>query len=211
MSESATLETLKPRKRRGGFKRSKRRGGKTVVYVGMDLSTTTDMTAYVLAAPEYSDDGSIEEISIFPRFFLPGSNIVRLERDARVPYRACAEQGYLTLTEGDVVDYQYVRLALHRDADAVHIHKAGIDPYNASQFTTELMADGFHVEHVRQGALTMGPFTKETERLILEGRLRHPNNPILNWHISNCTLRRDVNDNYWPMKTDGGVGQKAGS
>src|SRR5690606_20038915 len=72
-------------------------------YIGVDMSATTDLTAVVAAFP--NDDGSI---SVLPHFFLPGDLLRdRGDRDG-VPYPEWAEQGYLTATPGNVIDYRAV-------------------------------------------------------------------------------------------------------
>lgn len=194
-------------RRRGGRKRRRRRGS-AVCYVGVDLSATRDLTAVVFCMPELDEAGEIAGVVVWPWFYLPGADIDELAREARLPYRAWAEEGWLTLHDGDVIDYDAIRADINRAGEGVAIHKILMDPYNASQFAVGLMNDGFNVEFKSQSAKIMGPMTVETERYVLEGRLRHPNHPILNAHVGNCSLRYDAAGHYWPVKTEAGKSTK---
>jgi phage terminase large subunit-like protein len=69
---------------------------------GLDLSTTTDVTALAWVFPPEDDDGLWRVLS---RYFVPSENLrKRAERD-RVPYDLWAAQGFIEPTPGNVVDY----------------------------------------------------------------------------------------------------------
>jgi phage terminase large subunit-like protein len=163
--------------------------------VGLDLSTTVDVTALVVM---FSDsDGTY---TVFPFFFIPADNMrARVDRD-RVPFDVWARQGLVTATPGNVTDYQFIRKTLHQLGQQVLIQAVAFDPWNASALATELASDGFQMIQVRQGYQTLSEPTKRFLALVSAGQLRHPSHSCLTWMASNFTVRRDANDNIAPDK-----------
>ena len=169
-----------------------------VAFGALDLSTTTDLTAWVLLFPPGDPD---DPFVVVPRFFLPADNVREASRRDRVPYEEWARDGLVHLTAGNQVDYRAVRKTINDDAERFSIMTIGYDPYNASHIVTELgEEDGFDLVAVRQGMATMSPATKETKRIIGEGGLRHGGNPVLRWQASNVAGKTDYNENVMPDK-----------
>lgn len=76
-----------------------------VCYGGLDLSSTTDITAFVLVFPPADED---DKYYILPYFWIPEDNIdLRVRRD-HVPYDLWERQGFLQTTEGNVVHYGFI-------------------------------------------------------------------------------------------------------
>lgn len=156
-------------------------------YGGLDLSTTTDITALVLVFPDI-DSG----YEVLCRFWAPEAGAARREERDKVPYLAWARQGYLTLTPGDVIDYDFIRAEINDLARKFDLRKLFLDPYNATQLGVQLQGDGLPVEMIRQGFLSLSPPTKELERLVIGGLLKHGNNPVLNAHADNAVAIKDA-------------------
>ncbi len=168
-------------------------------FAGMDLASTTDMTALVLGFP--MDD---EEFAVLPFFFLPEKP--EHDRDAanQERYRQWAAAGLLEYTPGNVTDYRWIRSRLGELSKQYDIQEIGYDPYNASQFAIQLQdEDGFQMVEVRQGTITMNEPSKQFMRLVLKGKLRHGGNPILRWMAGNVTVKPDPKDNIMPGKARG--------
>lgn len=159
-------------------------------YGGLDLSSTTDVTALVLVFPDL--DGSYE---VLCRFWVPEDSAERREQRDRVPYRSWERQDKLTMTPGDVVDYDFIRAEVNDLAGLYDLRKLFVDPYNATQLTGQLQGDGIPVELLRQGFLSLSPPTKELERLVIGKRLRHGSNPVLNWMADNAVAIKDAAGN----------------
>jgi phage terminase large subunit-like protein len=156
-------------------------------YAGLDLSSIEDITAFVAIAGD-AEDG----LDAWCRFYLPEGNIVDLERRHRVPYRAWAERGFITLTPGEVVDYGFVRADIKAMAAEGELRRLMVDRYNATQLATQLAEeDGLPVEYLQQGYLSLSPPTKELIRLILARKLRHGGHPVLRWMASNAIVDTD--------------------
>jgi phage terminase large subunit-like protein len=165
-------------------------------YGGLDLSKTTDLTALALIFGDFESG-----FDVLMRFWLPEENIVDLEHRHGMPYRAWADQGLITLTDGNVVDYGFVRKEIVAAAGTFSPTNLLADPYNATKLLTELKEqDGLHVEPIRQGFLSLSPATKELDRMISGRKLRHGGHPILKWHASNAVVRTDENDNVMLSK-----------
>lgn len=170
------------------------------------MSITTDITSSCFAFPEL-DEGRLKKVRVFHKYYLPELNIDELARAARAPYRLWVEQGWLTLTPGNTVDYEVVKEDIRWVRDRFTLPLVGFDPYNASQITNDLQdQDGIKIEWIGQGPKSLGTATKETERLILRGDLVHEMNPITRLHMSNVQIVYDRSGNPKPIKSDGGRG-----
>lgn len=163
-------------------------------YAGLDLSSTTDISALVLLFP----DG--DSYDLLPFFWLPADSARKRGREDRVPYETWASQGYIDLTPGNVIDYAYIRAKLNSLAEEYNIVELGYDPWNATQLVIELQDDGFSVVPVRQGFASLSAPTKELEKLILGKRLRHNGNPVMRWMVDSVSVKVDSAGNLKPDK-----------
>jgi phage terminase large subunit-like protein len=154
-------------------------------YAGLDLAATTDITALSLVFP--FDD----RYETLLHFWIPSEKLLERERRDKVPYRTWIKQGYMTATPGNVCDYDFIRHHLGQLAKKYDIKEVAYDPWNASQFSVQLMEDGFQLVEVRQGYKTMSPACKEMERLVLEKKLIHGGNPVLRWMADNVMVVLD--------------------
>ena len=162
---------------------------KTLCYAGLDLSSTDDITAFVLA---FSNDGAVK---ILPFFFIPSDNIEKRVRRDRVPYDVWVRQGLMFATEGNVIDYKFIEDKISEIAKKYEIKEIAYDPYNALMLNQKLTDLGFTMVEVRQGMKSLSPPTKHVETLILGKKLHHGNNPVLNWMFDNVQVITDANDN----------------
>ncbi len=161
---------------------------------GLDLSTAIDITAFVLAFQVDRD------VLLLPFFWAPKVNAEKRQRVDRVPYGTWARQGFLTLTEGDVTDYDVVRRDINELGKQFQIKTIARDRWNASQITNQLMGDGFDVVDFGQGFSSMSAPSKEFETLLIGDRLEHGGNPVLRWMASNAAAETDAAGNIKPSK-----------
>lgn len=159
-------------------------------FVGVDLARKHDLASYVLVFP-------IEDKFYFlPRFFSPRESAEKKEKSDHIPLMQWERDNHITLTDGDVIDFQAIRKSINEDAKKFDIQEIGFDPWNAEMLCQLLRdEDGFQIVEVRQTMAMMGPATNHFERLIYEKKLKHNNHPILNWNSQNCTTRSDSNGN----------------
>lgn len=171
-------------------------------YVGLDLSTSRDVTAAVAFFPpeDGAEDG--EPGAVLPQFWIPADNVAERVRSDGVPFDAWAEAGLVTLTPGNVVDYAWVREWFHalRERWDFEVVEVGFDPWGAVQLAAELGEDGFVMVPQRQGWQTMAPALRELERLVLGRGLAHGGHPVLRWMAGNVAVKLDAAGNAKPDK-----------
>ncbi len=167
-------------------------------FAGLDLSNIQDVTALVLAFP-------IEEkFRLLCRFWIPKIGAEERDRHHSIPYLAWAEQGLITLTEGETIDYRFIRQEINDLSEVYDIREIAFDPWNATQFAKELQeVDGFNMIEMRQGTFTMNEPCKNFEKLVLSGDMDHGNNPVLDWMASNVSVQTDQSGNIRPVKAEG--------
>ena len=180
-----------------------------VCYGGLDLSSSIDITAFVLVFPPESED---EKYYILPYFWIPEDNIeLRVRRD-HVPYDIWQKEGYLKTTEGNVVHYGYIEKFIEELGKRFNIREIAFDRWGAVQMVQNLEGMGFTVVPFGQGFKDMSPPTKELMKLTLEKKITHGGNPVLNWMMDNIFIRTDPAGNIKPdkekstEKIDGAVG-----
>ena len=166
-------------------------------YAGLDLSSTSDITALVLVFPPVN--GGDKYIAI-PHFWLPRDTLeLRVRRD-KVPYDVWEKQGLFHVTEGNVVDYSFVRKSINELNMQYNIKEIGVDRWNASQLITDLQGDGFTTVPIGMNFKDMSPGMKELYKLLLEGKMIHGGNPVLKWMAGNVVADVDAADNIKPNK-----------
>ena len=173
---------------RCGWKVSEEELEGRVCYGGLDLSSTTDITAFVLVFPPLDDE---EPYIILPYFWIPEENVdLRVRRD-HVPYDVWVKQGYLQTTEGNVVHYGYIEKFIEELGERFNIREIAFDRWGAVQMVQNLEGMGFTVVPFGQGFKDMSPPTKELMKLVLEGKIAHGGNPVLRWMMDNIYIRQD--------------------
>ncbi len=173
-------------------------------YRAVDLSTTTDITAdIVLSEP---DENGIRYI--IPTFFCPADTIEKRSKQDRVPYRYWKDQGYLIATPGNTVDYTYVKDNIFRTNNEYNVFRIELDQWNASQFANDLTAKGLEVSFFSQQISIISFPTKQFEKLVYEGKIKHDGNPILAWMLSGCITYQDANENIKVHKGQSHAGVK---
>lgn len=167
-----------------------------VVYGGLDLSATNDLTSLVLVSP------SSGRLSVTPVFWLPEDELAERARLDRVPYDTWRQQGYLSTTPGKSIEYEYIALYLADLFANKDVRKIGFDAWNMRHLrpwlvraglSEALIADRF-VEF-RQGFQSMTPALRTLETLLLSNKLMHGNHPILTMCAANAVVKMDENAN----------------
>ncbi len=166
-------------------------------YGGLDLSSTTDITAFVLVFPPVDEE---DKYIILPYFWIPQDNLkLRVRRD-HVPYDLWEQQGYLKTTEGNVVHYGYIENFIEELGTKFNIREIAFDRWGAVQMTQNLEGMGFTVIPFGQGFKDMSPPTKELMKLAMEGKIAHGGHPVLRWNMDNIFIKTDPAGNIKPDK-----------
>ena len=159
-----------------------------VCYGGLDLSSTTDITAFVLVFPPLDEE---DKYYILPYFWIPEETLdLRVRRD-HVPYDLWERQGTLMTTEGNVVHYGYIEKFIEQLGERFNIREIAFDRWGAVQMVQNLEGMGFTVVPFGQGFKDMSPPTKELMKLVLEEKIAHGGHPVLRWMMDNIFIRSD--------------------
>lgn len=179
------------------FKFNERDLERRVCYGGLDLSSTTDITAFVLVFPPEDEN---DKYYILPYFWIPEDNLdLRVRRD-HVPYDIWHQERYLQTTEGNVVHYGFIENFIEELGTKYNIREIAFDRWGAVQMVQNLEGMGFTVVPFGQGFKDMSPPSKELMKLTLEGKLAHTGHPVLRWMMDNIYVRADPAGNIKPDK-----------
>ncbi|QSX09547.1 terminase large subunit [Alkalibacter rhizosphaerae] len=166
-------------------------------YGGLDLSSTSDITALVLVFPPRCED---EKYIILPFFWLPEDTLeLRCRRD-HVLYDVWEMQGYIQTTEGNVIHYGFIEKFIEELGEKYHIKEIAFDRWNATQMVQNLEGMGFTVVPFGQGYKDMSPPSKELYKLLMGGSINHGGHPVLKWMAQNVVMRQDPAGNIKPDK-----------
>lgn len=166
-------------------------------YAGLDLSSTSDITALVLVFPPRTEN---EKYIVLPFFWLPEETLeLRCRRD-HVLYDVWQRQGYILTTEGNVIHYGFIERFIERLGEKYHIIEIAYDRWNATQMVQNLEDMGFTMVPFGQGFKDMSPPSKELYKLLMEGNINHGGNPVLKWMAQNVVMRQDPAGNIKPDK-----------
>ena len=166
-------------------------------YGGLDLSSTGDITAFVLIFPPRNED---EKYILLPFFWIPEETIPLRVRRGSVPYDVWQKQGYLLATEGNVIHYGFIEKFIEKLGETYHILEIAFDRWGSVQMVQNLEGMGFTVVPFGQGFKDMSPPTKEFYKLLMEGKIIHGGNPVLRWMAGNVVVETDPAENIKPTK-----------
>lgn len=175
-------------------------------YGGLDLSSTGDITALVLAFPPRNET---EKYILLPFFWIPEDTIPIRVRRGNVPYDVWQKQGYLYATPGNVVDYDHIEKTILELSTKYHILEIAVDRWNATMLVEHLQNEGLTPFFFGQGFKDMSPATKEFYKLLMQARVIHGGNPVLRWMAGNVVVETDAAENIKvtkaksPEKIDG--------
>ena len=170
-------------------------------YGGLDLSSVSDLTAWVLVFP---DPVVRDRLTILPRLWCPEA---RLHEDAdgrnryRDQYQAWARDGWLLTTPGNAIDYDTIKAQILADAQMFQLEEVAVDRlFQGYQLSMQLADEGLTVAACGMGYMSMAGPCKEFERRLLEKNLHHGGHPVLKWMANNVAVREDPAGNMKPDK-----------
>lgn len=185
----------------GNHKINEAKLARAEAYGGIDLGSVSDLTALSWLFPK--SNGSFE---CLVRFWLPEEALKSLDARTQRQASAWVKQGYITLTPGDVTDYNYIQNQVLEDMDKFDVIQVGYDKWNATQLVNDLSEEQVPLVKVPQNLASMSPILKEMNRLILLNTPQtpmfvHGGNPVLTWMADNLRTREDANGNIAPDKS----------
>ena len=163
-------------------------------YAGIDLSATSDLTALSLLFPDIE-----RGVAYFAfRYYLPEAALQ--EKRFRILYGEWRRAGWLTVTPGNVTDYDFILADLMRAADGYTLMGVGYDAWNATQFVINATERGLPMKAFSQSTGNFNRPTKEMERMLLSGVAALDDNGVTRHCFRNVVLARDRNGNTKPTK-----------
>jgi phage terminase large subunit-like protein len=169
-------------------------------FCGLDLATVEDLAAFAKVWPVLDPATGLFHFFCALRLWLPRENVRKKEDLDSVPYALWAEQGFITLTEGNYIDYDFIRAAIVKDGERYDIKEIAVDRWNAAQIITQLTGDGFTMVPFGQGFASMAGPTKQLMDTVLKQTLHHGGNPVIDWMASNVSVETDAAGNWKPNK-----------
>lgn len=166
------------------------------LWVGVDLSNKIDICAAVKVwrAP-------VGHVHADFKFWLPEGRLEKCSRQMAELYRKWAELDKLILTDGDVIDHAQIKEELQQWVAGESLKEIGFDPWSATQFSLALAEEGLPLVEVPQTVRNFSEAMKEVEALVYGGRFHHSDHPVMNWMMSNVTVKPDRNENIFPNKS----------
>lgn len=168
------------------------------VWLGLDLSSTTDFTALLLLFPDDSD----ASYDLLPFFWVPSLRVEKLERRLHIPLRRWIDRGLVTATDGDVVDYEAVEAKVNWASEDFQLQELDYDPWNATDLINRLTKAGHLCVKVPQTITHISAPMKHLHRKLLDGKIRHGGHEVLAWMANAVVARTDANGNISPRKPD---------
>ncbi len=168
-------------------------------YGGLDLASTSDLCALAWVLPGARGFDAVW------RLWTPEANLAALDKRTAGQATVWVRQGLLTVTPGNVADYDFIRAQINRDREAFDVRGIAYDPWNSSQLVNDLVSDGAPMVKTRQGLVTLSAPTKELQKVLLEGTadapmFRHGGNAAVRWQADNFTVAMDAAGNVKPDK-----------
>lgn len=159
------------------------------VYFGLDLSATTDLTSLGWVAVK-SGEFMCGQISYMPE----DKYYERMSRD-KIRFDVFREREELVLTDGAVVDYNYLKQDLHRLAKEWGCKEVGFDNWNATHLATELLNEGYNMVDIPQSITGLTEATKKFREMVYNGKMHHLDDHLLRWSVNNAITQEDLNEN----------------
>lgn len=167
-------------------------------YIGLDLATKIDIVAAVLLFPPTADDPYYH---VHGRYYLPDARVLDDQVDVNTErYQAFVNEGLLTLTMGEVVDFDTIKDDLFEFAGRFDVQEIAYDPWQATQLAQDLEKEGLTMVEIRHTVQNISEPMKETEALVLQKKMAHGNCPVMTWMMSNVVAKVDAKDNIYPNK-----------
>jgi phage terminase large subunit-like protein len=163
-------------------------------WIGLDLASKTDIAALMLLFPHSELDGTF---AAFGKYYLPEDTVMAAGNSQ---YSGWMRTGRLTVTPGNVIDFGWIEADLIELVGRFQVQGVAFDPFQATQLSTRMLAEGLPMIEVRPTVLNFSEPMKALEALVLQGKLVHDGDPVLGWMASNVVAHLDAKDNIYPRK-----------
>ena len=163
-------------------------------WIGLDLASKTDIAALVLV---FQHPDIADAYVVFGKYYLPEDTV---QAAGNSQYPGWMRTGRLTVTPGNVIDFSWIEADLTEMASRFQVQAVAFDPFQATQLSTRMLAEGLPMIEVRPTVLNFSEPMKTLEALVLQKKLVHDADPVLAWMASNVVAHLDAKDNIYPRK-----------
>ena len=176
-------------------------------YMGVDLSAISDLTCTSVMFPPNKFREYYPDKYIFKTFVYIPEEAFDTSINAEL-YKQWKRQGYVTMTSGNVVDYDYILLDQKQVMQDTTLQGVYYDSWNATQWAINATNEGLPLEPYSQALGNFNKPTKLFEMLIKSGKVIIDDNPCVRWCFGNVELKTDWNENCKPIKSAGDKNKK---
>jgi phage terminase large subunit-like protein len=163
-------------------------------WIGLDLASKTDIAALVML---FQHPDTPDAFVVFGKYYLPEDTV---QAAGNSQYQGWSHTGLLSVTPGNVIDFSWIEADLLEIASKYSVEAVAFDPFQATQLSTRMLAEGLPMIEVRPTVLNFSEPMKTLEALVLQKKLVHDGDPVLAWMASNVVAHTDVKDNIYPRK-----------
>lgn len=170
--------------------------GDREVWYGLDLSSSESLSALVgIAIDDIVPSAPVIDVQAY--HWVPGNNIEEKSKLDRVPYDLWQKEGFIKSVPGHSVDYDFVAYELIQRMETENVVAVAFDRWNIKSFMAAMERMGATESHIQkmrqfgQGYASFSPALRALDEYILNGRVRHGNNPVLNYCMSSATIKQD--------------------
>ena len=160
-------------------------------YIGMDLASKVDIAAVEILI---DNDG---ELVRFGKYYLPES---ALESTASDHYAGWAKDGWLTITDGEIIDFSEIEQDILDLCSHFQVDQLAYDPFQATMLATRLMAEGVPIIELGATVKNFSEPMKQLDGLVRSRQIAHNGDPVMTWMMSNVVAKVDAKDNVFPRK-----------
>ena len=158
-------------------------------YLGFDLSMTTDLTSIGLVLTN-GNEYRVKQVSFMPK----DKFYERMAKD-KVRFDIYRDRGELILTDGAIVDYTFVKAKILEWAKKYNVKEVCYDKWNAIQMVWDLEQEGLTMIEIEQGIRMLTDPTKKFREAVYEGKMKHSEDKLLRWAMSNARVVADASEN----------------
>lgn len=163
-------------------------------WIGLDLASKVDIAALSLIFRDPENQGTF---IAFAKHYLPEDTV---SSSSNSQYSGWMRAGRLTVTPGNVIDFGWIEADLLDLCSRFDVQSVAFDPFQATQLSTRMVAEGLPMVEVRPTVLNFSEPMKTLEALVLQRKLIHDGDPVLAWMASNVVAHLDAKDNIYPRK-----------
>lgn len=166
-------------------------------FCGLDMASKIDLAAFAKLFPDYPQPG---HYALTLHAWIPRKQAEFHEREGGIPYSLWEREGWVTITEGDVIDHDLIEEAIKSDSNSYEVDQIAYDTWNAVQTALHLQQHGLTMWEFTQNLRNFNEPTKLFEAMLREGKIHHGDNGLLTWMAGNVTVISDRSGNIRPVK-----------